>query len=75
MSAGEFKAHCLKLMNTVQQKHETVVITKRGVPVAKLVPFEEQPKSLFGFIKDSVVYHSDITEPTDEKWDAEIDES
>ena len=40
ISAGEFKAKCLKLMDLAEQKHETVVITKRGIPIAKLVPYE-----------------------------------
>ncbi|HEY1477644.1 MAG TPA: type II toxin-antitoxin system Phd/YefM family antitoxin [Chthoniobacterales bacterium] len=38
MAAGSFKANCLAVMDEVQAKHETVVITKRGKPVAKLVP-------------------------------------
>jgi len=38
MAAGVFKANCLAVMDDVQAKHETIVITKRGKPVAKLVP-------------------------------------
>lgn len=71
MPAGEFKAKCLKLMNEVRQKRESIVITKRGMPVAKLVPVEEEkPKALFGFLKDSVIIRGDIIGPTGEKWDA-----
>ncbi len=72
MPAGEFKAKCLKLMNEVRQRRETVVITKRGTPVAKLVPIEEkEPKSLFGFLKGSVIIRGDIVSPTGEKWNAD----
>lgn len=72
MPAGEFKAKCLKLMNEVQRKRESIVITKRGMPVAKLVPVEEEkPKSLFGFLKGSVIIRGDIISPTGEKWDAD----
>ena len=71
ISAGEFKAKCLKLMDLAEQKHETVIITKRGIPVAKLIPYEEQPTRLFGFLKGSVVMKGDIIEPIDETWDAE----
>ena len=35
MAAGSFKANCLAVMDEEQAKHETVVITKRGKPVAK----------------------------------------
>ena len=38
MQAGEFKARCLKVMDQVQKTREPLVITKRGKPVAKLVP-------------------------------------
>lgn len=71
MSAGEFKAKCLKLMDLAEQKHETIIITKRGTPVAKLVPYEEKLIHLFGFMKGSVTIQGDIIEPLDETWDAE----
>ena len=41
MAAGAFKVHCLAVMNEVQSKRESVLITKRGKPVAKLVPVEK----------------------------------
>ena len=72
MPAGEFKAKCLKLMNEVRQKREPIVITKRGTPVAKLVPVEEtKPVTLFGFLKDSVIIRGNIVAPTGEKWAAD----
>jgi len=40
-----------QLLDEVQAKRETVVITKRGKPVAKLVPVEEQADDLFGFLR------------------------
>jgi prevent-host-death family protein len=51
MAAGKFKATCLKVMDEVQAKRETVVITKNGRPVAKLVPIEvkEHPLAIFRF--------------------------
>lgn len=71
ISAGEFKAKCLKLMDFAEQKHETIIITKRGLPVAKLVPYEKKPTRLFGFMKGSVTIKGDIIEPIKEDWDAE----
>jgi len=38
--AGEFKAHCLQLMDEVAATGQPIIITKRGKPVAKLVPLE-----------------------------------
>ena len=40
--AGEFKVHCLAVMDEVQAKRQAVLITKRGKPVAKLVPVEKE---------------------------------
>ena len=37
ISAGEFKAKCLKLMNQVANTREPIIITKRGRPVAARV--------------------------------------
>ena len=49
IAAGEFKAKCLKLMDQVEKTRETVIVTKRGKPVAMLVPIEGSPdKGLFG---------------------------
>ena len=71
IGAGEFKAKCLKLMDLAEQKHETIIITKRGIPVAKLVPYSETSPSLFGFMKKSVKVKGDIISSIEEKWDAE----
>jgi prevent-host-death family protein len=72
IAAGQFKATCLKLMDMIKISHETVTITKRGVPVARLVPVTEAASSsLFGFLKDSVVVQEDIVKPIDEKWNAD----
>jgi prevent-host-death family protein len=49
MAAGAFKAKCLAVMDEVQKKRESVVITKRGKPVAKLVPVESAKDDIFGF--------------------------
>jgi prevent-host-death family protein len=50
--ASEFKAKCLALLDEVAQTRKTLVVTKRGKPVAHVVPVEE-PRSLIG----SVTYH------------------
>ena len=69
--AGQFKAQCLKLMDEVNTRHEEVVITKRGKPVARLVPYEETSVPIHGFMKNTVTIIGDVVSPTGEKWDAE----
>jgi prevent-host-death family protein len=50
MAAGSFKIHCLAVMDEVQAKRETVVITKRGRPVAKLIPADSDSDDIYNFL-------------------------
>jgi len=70
MAAGAFKAKCLKIMDQVQARRETVIITKRGKPVAKLVPIEKTEDPIFGCMKGRVKIKGDIVGPilTLEEW-------
>ncbi len=70
MPAGVFKTNCLRVMDDVQAKRKQVIITKRGKPVAKLVPFDEEPVRLFGSMKGSVVQYGNIIDPIDVRWEA-----
>jgi prevent-host-death family protein len=40
--AGAFKQGCLRILDEVAETHREIVITKRGKPVAKLVPVKEE---------------------------------
>jgi prevent-host-death family protein len=70
--AGAFKARCLAIMDEVQAKRQAVVITKRGKPVAKLVPVEQEKDDIFGFMKGkgTIEIKGDIVSPvlTPEEW-------
>lgn len=70
MAAGEFKVHCLAVMNEVQSKRESVLITKRGKPVAKLVPVEKETDDIFNFMKGKGSIIGDVVSPalTPEEW-------
>ena len=71
IAAGEFKAKCLELMDKVHETHTSIVITKRGIPVARLVPVEEEPVTLFGAQRDSITVKGHIIAPIGEAWDAD----
>jgi prevent-host-death family protein len=47
MAAAEFKAKCLGLIDDVSETGHEVIITKRGEPKAKLVPFSAPTKRPF----------------------------
>jgi prevent-host-death family protein len=70
MAAGSFKVHCLAVMDEVQSKRESVLITKRGKPVAKLVPVDNAKDDIFGFLKGKVTILGDVVSPalTPEEW-------
>jgi len=63
MAAGTFKAHCLAVMDEVQAKKETVLITKHGKPVAKLVPADQDKDDIYGFLKGKIHITGDIVSP------------
>jgi prevent-host-death family protein len=65
MAAGVFKTNCLAVMDQVQAKRETVIITKHGKPVAKLVPVESKEKEdeIFGFLRGKVRITGDVVSP------------
>lgn len=70
ISAGEFKATCLKLMDVIAQNHEEYIVTKRGIPIVKVIPIDntEDP---FGLLKGTVHFYGDIvSEPLDVSWEA-----
>lgn len=71
ITAGEFKARCLKLMDEVRETGREYVITKRGRPVARLVPVgEPQVASIFGCMRGTVEILGDIVAPLEDEWDA-----
>ncbi len=65
--AGEFKAKCLSLFDDVEEKNRSFIVTKRGRPVARVVPISTgQASSLVGSLLDE----GDLLAPVDVDWDA-----
>ena len=63
MPAGKFKAQCLSVMDDVRATGEPVIITKRGTPVAKVVPVASNQEDLFGFMAGEFKIVGDIESP------------
>jgi prevent-host-death family protein len=74
IAAGEFKAKCLAMMDEVQARGETIVITKRGKPVARIGPLETasipEARPIFGFMRGMATITGDIVSSpySDEEW-------
>lgn len=62
--AGEFKARCLAILDDVAQTGEEVVVTKRGRPVARLVPVEPAAP-----LEGSIIREGNLIDPIDVGWD------
>lgn len=68
--AGVFKANCLAIMDEVKDKRHTVVITKHGEPVARLVPVNTDTDEIFGFFQGKGSINGDVVSPalSPEEW-------
>ena len=57
-------------MDEVKAKRETVVITKHGRPVAKLVPIDTRVDEIFGFFSGKGSITGDVVSPvlSPEEW-------
>jgi prevent-host-death family protein len=63
IAAGEFKARCLTLMEDVRSTRQPLVITKRGKPVAKLVPADDDKDDFIGRLEGVIRIVGDIESP------------
>jgi prevent-host-death family protein len=75
VDAVEFKANCLRLIDEVAQQRRPIIVTKRGKPIAKLVPVEEKVSiDLFGYIAETVKICGDIVDPIDDvEWTSDAE--
>jgi prevent-host-death family protein len=71
VSAAEFKATCLHLMDRVRETGAEYVVTKHGRPVAKLVPYvaPAAARKGFGALKGTVLKYERPFDPVDAEWD------
>ena len=68
IAAAKFKERCLSLLDRVGP--DGIVITKRGRPVAKLIPFETESARLIGALKGKIRIKGKILS-TGARWDAQ----
>jgi prevent-host-death family protein len=64
MAISAFKAHALQVIDTVAKEHTSVVITRRGKPLAQVIPFrgaDTKPKP--GKLISALKYEKDIVSP------------
>lgn len=71
IAVSEFKATCLKLLDRLSKTRQNLIITKKGKPIAMVVPPPPQKKhSLFGLFKNDLSITGDIVSPLgEEDWE------
>lgn len=73
MMASRFKAECLAILDQVDRMGISVVITKHGRPVARLVPLEDDGlRPTMGSVH-LVAEADEAYYSTGERWDADPD--
>jgi prevent-host-death family protein len=70
IAAGKFKDQCLKILDRVAQTKSPVVVTKRGRPVATIVPWIG-PRKAGDRLAGSILKERGDVYRTREKWDAD----
>lgn len=69
ISASRFKARCLALLDEVAEGGAELTVTKRGRPVARVVPVDES-SSLEGSVK-TLVDEAELLAPIGDGWEAD----
>ena len=67
IGAAKFKEQCLALLDDIDD--EGLVITKRGKPVARLLPYERRHAELIGSLSHKVKVRGDVFS-TGLEWEA-----
>jgi prevent-host-death family protein len=69
MSASKFKATCLAVLEEVSRQKTRIIITKRGKPIAEVIPYEPEIEQTS--LKDTVTFMGDLVTPlAGEEWEA-----
>jgi prevent-host-death family protein len=71
VSKSRFKARALEYFRQVEQTGQPLVITDRGTPVLRLLPYQADPAAALRLLRDTVVRYEAPTEPVGEAdWEA-----
>lgn len=73
VSATEFKAKCLELLDRVFETGERIQVTKRGKVVAELGPVgaRSAEPAKAGFAREEIAIFGDVVAPCGEEWEAQ----
>jgi len=61
LTVSEFKAKCLSVLHDVNKQKKRIILTKRGKPIAEVIPHESEAKEVP--LEDTVLFMGDIISP------------
>ncbi len=68
LAISKFKTYALKIIAEVAESKKSIIITKRGNPLVKIVPFKDiNKKNKSGKLADTIIFEEDIVSPLGEK--------
>ncbi|MFO7666164.1 MAG: hypothetical protein R6V76_06065 [Desulfobacterales bacterium] len=71
VSKSQFKPRSLEYFRLIEESGETLIITDRGRPVLKVIPYIADPEEHMKILRNSVLKYDDPTEPVaPEDWQA-----
>lgn len=71
ISKSRFKARALELFREVERTGQPLIVTDRGRPVLRIVPYEQEPEALLAGFRGMVKRYDDPLEPEGvDDWDA-----
>jgi antitoxin (DNA-binding transcriptional repressor) of toxin-antitoxin stability system len=70
ISKSKLKANMLSVFRELEQTGGEAIVTDRGNPVLRIVPFEQKKtvRELFADVQGTVIFHDDPDAPTTEEW-------
>jgi len=73
ISVSEFKQTCLRLLEEVHQTGQPIRVTKRGVPIAEVVPASASAREPWrGCLQGTVEFSGDVVAPASEPGEWEV---
>jgi len=70
ISKSKFKPKTIEFLRQVERTGQELIVTHRGKPVLKIVPYREEPMELLKSLRNTVLKYDDPTEPIGwEDWD------
>ena len=70
ISKSKLKPKVLEILREVEESRKEVIVTDRGRPVVKILPFVDKPNDVLKNLKGSVLKYTNPTDAVEVDWDA-----